>query len=156
AIPNFNFGLNSQMRYKKFDLAFSFIGQTGGYLVNNTALDLNINSLASDRNVLAKYYEAKANTANPVQLSTLYLEKSDFIRLNNVRLGYTLSLPQVTWLKSLNIYVSGQNLFTITKYSGYDPLVNTTKTVDGNQSLGVDYATYPSTKTFLLGATVKF
>lgn len=156
ALPKFNFGLNSQMRYQDFDLAFSFIGQTGGYLVNNTALDLNINSLASDRNVLRKYYEAKASTTNPVQLSSLYLEKSDFIRLSNVRLGYTLPLSQLTWLKSLNIYVSAQNLFTITKYSGYDPLVNTTKTVGGNQSLGVDYATYPASKTYLVGATVKF
>ncbi|SHN33435.1 TonB-dependent receptor [Chitinophaga sp. CF418] len=156
AIPNFNFGINSQMRYKAFDLGFSFIGQTGGYLVNNTALDLNINSLASDRNVLRKYYEDGANVANQVQLSSLYLEKSDFIRLSNLRLGYTLTLAQLTWLRSLNIYVSAQNLFTITGYSGYDPLVNTTKTVNGNQSLGVDYATYPAAKTFLLGATVKF
>jgi iron complex outermembrane receptor protein len=156
AIPNFNFGLNSQLRYRKFDLGFSFIGQTGGYLVNNTALDLNINSLASDRNVLSKYYEANANTANAVQLSTLYMEKSDFIRLNNLRLGYTFSMASLEWLKSFNIYVSAQNLFTITSYSGYDPLVNTTKTVGGNQSLGIDYTTYPAVKTFLLGATIKF
>jgi iron complex outermembrane receptor protein len=156
AIPNFNFGLNSQLRYKKFDLSVAVIGQTGGYLVNNTALDLNINSLASDRNVLRKYYDAGANTANAVQLSSLYLEKSDFLRLNNVRLGYTFSFRQVPWLQSFNVYVSAQNLFTITGYSGYDPLVNTTKTVDGNQSLGVDYATYPAAKTFLLGATIKF
>lgn len=156
AIPKFNFGLNSQLRYRKFDLSFSFIGQTGGYLVNNTALDLNINSLASDRNVLKKYYEDKANTANAVQLSSLYLEKSDFIRLNNLRLGYTFAFHQVPWMQSFNIYVSAQNLLTFSGYSGYDPLVNTTKTVNGNQSLGVDYATYPAAKTFLLGATIKF
>lgn len=156
AIPKFNFGLNSQLRYMKFDLAVSFIGQTGGYLVNNTALDLNINSLASDRNVLKKYFDAKANTSNAVQLSSLYLEKSDFIRLNNLRLGYTLTVKQLPWLQSLNIYASAQNLFTITGYSGFDPLVNTTKNVGGNQSLGVDYATYPAAKTYLLGATVKF
>jgi TonB-linked SusC/RagA family outer membrane protein len=156
AIPNFNFGLNSQMRYKKFDFSFSFIGQTGGYLVNNTALDLNINSLASDRNVLRKYYEAKASTSNLVQLSSLYLEKSDFLRLNNIRFGYTFSSAKVAWLKSFNIYVSAQNLMTITGYSGYDPLVNTTKTSGGNQSLGIDYTTYPAAKTFLLGATIKF
>ncbi|GAA0524906.1 TonB-dependent receptor [Chitinophaga japonensis] len=156
AIPNFNFGINSQLRYRKFDLSVAFIGQTGGYLVNNTALDLNINSLASDRNVLKKYYDAGASTSNAVQLSSLYLEKSDFLRMSNLRLGYTFSFNQVPWLQSFNIYVSAQNLFTITGYSGYDPLVNTTKTVDGNQSLGVDYTTYPAAKTFLLGATIKF
>lgn len=156
ALPNFNFGLNSNLRYKAFDLGFNFIGQTGGLLVNNTALDLNINSLASDRNVLKKFYDAGASTTNPVQLSSLYLEKSDFVRLANLRLGYTLTIPHQDWLKSVNLYVSAQNLWTISGYSGYDPLVNTTKTVGGNQSLGIDYTTYPAAKTFLLGATVKF
>lgn len=156
ALPNFNFGLNSNLRYKAFDLGFNFIGQTGGLLVNNTALDLNINSLASDRNVLRKFYDAGASTTNPVQLSSLYLEKSDFVRLANLRLGYTLIIPNQDWLKSINLYVSAQNLWTISGYSGYDPLVNTTKTVGGNQSLGIDYTTYPAAKTFLLGATVKF
>jgi iron complex outermembrane receptor protein len=156
AIPNFTFGINSYMKYKKFDFAFSFIGQTGGYLVNNTALDLNINNLASDRNVLKSFYESGASFTNQPQLSSLYLEKSDFIRLNNVRLGYTFDMNQLKFLKSINLYISAQNLFTITNYSGYDPLVDTNKQVGGNQSLGIDYTTYPSAKTFILGATVKF
>jgi len=156
AIPKFNFGLNSQLRYKTLDLGVSFIGQTGGYLFNNTALDLSINNLKTDRNVLKKYVDDKANVGNQVTVSSLFLEKSDFLRLSNLRLGNTFTFKQFPWMQSLNIYVSAQNLFTITKYSGYDPLVNTTKIVNGNQSLGVDYATYPSTKTFLLGATIKF
>jgi iron complex outermembrane receptor protein len=156
AIPKFNFGLNSQLRYKSLDLGVSFIGQTGGYLFNNTALDLSINNLKTDRNVLKKYVDDKANVGNQVTVSSLFLEKSDFLRLSNLRLGNTFTFRQLPWMQSLNIYVSAQNLFTITKYSGYDPLVNTTKTANGNQSLGVDYSTYPPTKTFLLGATIKF
>lgn len=156
AIPNFTFGINSYMKYKKFDFSFSFIGQTGGYLVNNTALDLNINNLASDRNVLKNFYESGANFTNQPQLSSLYLEKSDFIRLNNVRLGYTFDTSQLKFLRSINLYISAQNLMTLTSYSGYDPLVDTNKQVSGNQSLGIDYTTYPSAKTFILGATVKF
>lgn len=156
AIPNFTFGINSYMKYKKFDFSFSFIGQTGGYLVNNTTLDLNINNLASDRNVLKNFYESGANFTNQPQLSSLYLEKSDFIRLNNVKLGYTFDTSQLKFLRSINLYVSAQNLFTITSYTGYDPLVDTNKQVSGNQSLGIDYTTYPSAKTFILGATVKF
>jgi iron complex outermembrane receptor protein len=156
AIPNFTFGINSYMKYKKFDFAFSFIGQTGGYLVNNTALDLNINNLASDRNVMKNFYDSGASFTNQPQLSSLYLEKSDFLRLNNVRLGYTFDMAQLKWLRSLNLYVSAQNLWTITNYTGYDPLVDTNKQVGGNQSLGIDYTTYPSAKTILLGATVKF
>jgi len=156
AIPTFNFGFNSLLRYKTLDLGVSFIGQTGGLLFNNTALELNINNLSTDRNVLKKYVDAKANLGNPVTVSSLYLEKSDFLRLNNLRLGNTFTFKQLPWMQSINVYVSAQNLFTITNYSGYDPLVNTNKSANGNQSLGVDYATYPAAKTFLLGATIKF
>lgn len=156
AIPKFNYGFNSQVRYKTLDLAIAFIGQTGGYLFNNTALDLSINNLKTDRNTLKKYVDNHADLGNQVTVSSLFLEKSDFLRLSNLRLGNTFKFKQIPWMQSLNLYVSAQNLFTITKYSGYDPLVNTTKNVDGNQSLGVDYTTYPAIKTFLLGATIKF
>ena len=156
AIPDFTFGINSYMKYKKIDFGFSFIGQAGGYLVNNTALNLNINNLASDRNVLKNFADSGASFTNQPQLSSLYLEKSDFIRLNNVRLGYTFDISQLKWMKSLNLYVSAQNVWTISNYTGYDPLTDTNKQVGGNQSLGVDYTTYPSAKTVLFGATVKF
>nr|WP_313581676.1 TonB-dependent receptor [Chishuiella sp.] len=155
-LPKLTYGINSYMRYKKLDFAFSFIGQAGGYLVNNTNLNLNINNLASDRNVLRQYYTSGASTDNLPQLSSLYLEKSDFLRLNNVRLGYNFGIEQLKWVKNLNLYVSAQNLFTITNYSGYDPLIDTAKAASGNQSLGIDYTTYPSAKTFMIGATVKF
>ncbi len=156
AIPKFTYGLNSQMNYRNFDFSFSIIGQSGGYLVNNTNLNaLNINNLASDRNVASAYVASGANPANPPQLSTLYLEKSDFIRLNSARLGYNFKLNKLTWLHGLGIYITGQNLFTITNYSGYDPLINSPKATGGNQSLGIDYSSYPTAKTFLLGATLK-
>lgn len=156
ALPKFTFGANSYMNYKNFDFSFSLLGQTGGNIVNNTALDLNINNLASDRNVLAKYAKSGASFNNAVQLSSLYLEKSDFIRLNNVRIGYSFNTTALHWIRGINLYVSAQNLLTISSYSGYDPLINTTKNVDGNQSLGIDYTTYPSAKTIMIGASIKF
>lgn len=156
AIPKFSFGLNSQMNYKNFDFSFSFIGQTGGYLLNNTGLNaLNINNLASDRNVSQKYFDSGANPANSPLLSTLYLEKSDFIRLNSARIGYNFKLKEVKWLQGLGVYITGQNLLTITNYSGYDPLINSPKANEGNQSLGIDYTAYPPAKTFLFGITIK-
>jgi hypothetical protein len=124
--------------------------------VNNTGLNaLNINNLASDRNVAAGYFESGANAANSPQLSTLFLEKSDFIRLNSARLGYNFKLPSLQWLQNLNLYISGQNLLTITNYTGYDPLINSPKSNGGNQSLGIDYSSYPSAKTFIFGAIIK-
>lgn len=156
ALPKFTYGFNSQMSYKNFDFSFSIIGQSGGYLVNNTGLNaLNINNLASDRNTATDYYNSGANPANSPQLSTLYLEKSDFLRLNTARLGYNFKIKNLNWLQGLNLYVTGQNLFTITDYSGYDPLINSAKSSGGNQSLGIDYSSYPSARTFILGATLK-
>lgn len=156
ALPKFTYGLNSQMNYKNFDFSFSIIGQTGGYLVNNTGLNaLNINNLASDRNVTSDYFNSGASTSNTPQLSTLYLEKSDFLRLNSVRLGYNFKVSSLKWLQGLGVYVTGQNLLTLTDYSGYDPLINSPKANGGNQSLGIDYTSYPSAKTFIFGATFK-
>jgi len=156
AIPKFTYGINSSMRYKDFDFSFSIIGQTGAYLLNNTGLNaLNINNLASDRNTLSDYYNSGASQANAPQISTLYLEKSDFIRLNSARIGYTFKHPGINWLQSLNLYVTGQNLLTITDYSGFDPLINSPKSSGGNQSIGIDYSSYPTSRTFLIGATLK-
>lgn len=157
AIPNFTFGLNSFMKYRNWDFSFSIIGQTGGYLANNTMLNaLNINNLASDRNVASHYVDSGANISNPPQFSTLYIEKSDFLRLNSVRLGYTVPTKNISWIDNLNLYVSGQNLLTLTNYSGYDPLINSNKATAGNQSIGLDYTSYPTSKTFLFGISAKF
>lgn len=156
ALPNFYYGFNSDMRYKNFSFSVSVIGQSGGYLLNNTGMNaLNINNLASDRNVATGYYQSGANATNAPVLSTLFLEKSDFIRLNTARISYNFNLKKLSWLSGLTIYATGQNLFTITKYTGYDPLVNSPKASGGNQSLGVDYTSYPSAKTYSFGATLK-
>ncbi|TDW47951.1 iron complex outermembrane receptor protein [Flavobacterium sp. 270] len=156
ALPTFYYGFNSDMRYKNFSLSFSIIGQTGGYLLNNTGLNaLNINNLASDRNVATGYYESGANATNSPILSTLFLEKSDFIRLNTARVGYNFDLKGLSWINGLTLYVTGQNLITITHYTGYDPLINSPKSNGGNQSIGIDYASYPTSRTFSFGATLK-
>jgi len=157
AIPTFSYGINTNLRYKNFDLALSFIGQTGGYLLNNTGLNaLNINNLASDRNVTSDYYHSGANPANAPKISTLYLEKSDFIRLNTARIGYNFKPDNVKWLQGITFYVTGSNLFTITNYSGFDPLINSPKPNNGNQSIGIDYSSYPTARTFIFGTTLKF
>lgn len=156
ALPTFYYGFNSDLKYKNFSLSLSIIGQSGGYLLNNTGLNaLNINNLASDRNVATDYYESGANASNSPILSTLFLEKSDFIRLNTARIGYTFNLKNLSWLNGLTLYATGQNLITITNYSGYDPLVNSPKSSGGNQSIGIDYTSYPTSRTYSFGAILK-
>jgi iron complex outermembrane receptor protein len=61
----------------------------------------------------------------------------------------------LNWINGLTLYVTGNNLITITNYTGFDPLVNTPKATDGNQSIGIDYAAYPTSRTFSFGATLK-
>lgn len=157
ALPNFMYGLNSQLSWKNFDFSFSIIGQSGAYLFNNTNFTAgNISNLQADRNVLKDYYESGANSANTQQISTYYLEKSDFIRLNSVRLAYNFNLDNNKWVNGLSIYATGQNLLTITDYTGFDPLANADKSSGGNQSVGVDYTSYPNARTFMLGLTLKF
>lgn len=157
ALPNFMFGLNSQLNFKNFDFSFSIIGQTGAYLFNNTNFTAaNINNLQSDRNVLKKYYDSGANPSNSPQISTYYLEKSDFVRLNSARLGYNFNTSSIKWLSGLNIYLTGQNLLTLTNYTGYDPLANANKSSGGNQSVGIDYTSYPNSRTYMVGLALQF
>jgi iron complex outermembrane receptor protein len=157
ALPNFTYGINSQLSWKNFDFSFSILGQTGAYLFNNTNFTAaNINNLQSDRNVLRDYYKSGASSSNSPQISTYYLEKSDFIRLNSARLSYNFNTSNINWLAGLNVYVTGQNLLTITNYTGFDPLANADKASDGNQSVGIDYTSYPNARTFMLGLTLKF
>lgn len=155
ALPTFSYALNSQLKYGNFDLALSFIGQSGGYLINNTGLAMNINNLQSDRNVGRRYFDSGADPGNLPRLTTQYLERSDFFRLNSARLGYTFRMARLAWLDNATIYVTGQNLFTITDYSGYDPLINSPKALNGNQSLGIDYPRFPTARTFTAGVTIK-
>ena len=106
--------------------------------------------------MLRDYYNSGASSSNSPLISTYYLEKSDFIRLNSARLGYTFDTSGINWLAGFNLYVTGQNLLTITNYSGFDPLANANKASDGNQSVGIDYTSYPNARTFMLGLTLKF
>ncbi len=157
ALPNFTYGVSSNFTYKNIDFSFSLLGQSGAYMFNNTCFTAcNINNLESDRNALKDYVNSGANSGNSPQISTYYLEKTDFLRLNTARLGYTFNTANVNWLKGLNVYVSGQNLLTISNYNGFDPLANADKASDGNQSVGIDYTSYPNARTYMFGATVKF
>jgi len=155
ALPKFSYGLNTNVTYGRFDLALSFIGQTGGYLINNTMLGITTNNFKSNREVSTRSFEAGGSANNSPRLTTQYLESSNFFRLNSARLGYRFSSPKLGWLDNATLYVTGQNLFTITNYSGYDPLINSPKALNGNQSLGIDYPRFPTSRTFTVGLSVK-
>jgi hypothetical protein len=83
------------------------------------------------------------------------VEDASYLKIRNIQLGYTLSIPQITKDTKLHLYVSLQNFFTFTSYSGYDPEANRNG-IDETSALyqGVDYGTYPASKTVLVGFNV--
>ncbi|MOA48754.1 TonB dependent receptor [compost metagenome] len=76
-----------------------------------------------------------------------FIEDGSFIRFKNITLGYTVPVKKV--LSSLRVYISANNLFTITKYSGYDPEVNSYG--NSNTQIGIDNLVYPAAKSFIAG-----
>ena len=97
--------------------------------------------------------------SNSNTVSTRYLENGSFLRLNNATLGYNLPSEKIglsNVFQSVRVAVTGQNLFTITDYSGFDPEINTGSTMGGIQTFGIDYFTYPKARTFLISLNVTF
>ncbi len=157
ALPKFTYGLNSTLSYKNLDLSFSLVGQSGAYLFNNTKLATDhMSNLLSSKNISHDVLNSGQSSNDDLVVSDYYLESSDYLRLNNLRLAYHVNTEKIAWLQDLTIYGMGQNLFTITNYSGFDPSVNTTKNVGDNSSLGMDYASYPSARSYMIGLNFKF
>lgn len=149
AIPNFVYGLSSYMNFSGFDFSFNLSGVAGNQIYNATDNFLtNFGGNLSTR-------VAEAGTLPP-GASSFFLESGSFLRLNNATLGYSIPSGTLSWLNRARIYVSGQNLFLITDYTGYDPEVNSATGVGGNLSYGIDFASYPRARTFLFGINVDF
>jgi TonB-linked SusC/RagA family outer membrane protein len=158
ALPDLMYNLYASLGYKGFDLNLNFNGVSGVEVFNHTALqEFSRPQLASNWNVVPKAVEFpdEANTNAPL-VSTRYLEDGSFFRLNNMTLGYTFNTNNLNWLKRLRLSVTGQNLFVITDYSGYDPEVNQDKSIGGVQSFGIDDQSYPRARTFVFGLNVTF
>ncbi|GAF05501.1 outer membrane cobalamin receptor protein [Saccharicrinis fermentans DSM 9555 = JCM 21142] len=157
ALPTFTYGVSNVLNYKNVDLSFSLVGQSGAYLFNNTKLATSVMSnLLASKNVTKDVLNSGQSANDAIVVSDYYLEKSDYLKLSNLQLGYSFNTEKINWLSEARVYATGQNLWTWTDYSGFDPSVNTTKNVGGNSSLGMDYASYPSAKTILFGITIKY
>ena len=102
------------------------------------------------------------DATNNTQTSTRFLETGDYLKLKNLQLGYNFSNSFLTHLKvsSARFFISVQNVFTITKYSGQDPEMTTSADAassnDGPKALNIDWGTYPSARTTTIGVNVNF
>ncbi len=155
--PDFTVGISSSFRYKKFDASVFFNGAYGHQIYDNTS---NAIFTAAALNAGGNVSQQVISSGEAVQTpkpSTQYLKSGDFLRLNNLTIGYTLKDNEIgRWIQSLRFYATGQNLFVITPYDGFDPEVNTNKQVDGVPSFGIDYSAYPRARTFSIGFNATF
>ncbi len=151
ANPDFTLGLRSNAGYGRFDASWLWRGEFGRTVFNNTALVYSTKGNAkSSRNFLASALDDPIAIDEPAIYSSRWLENGRFIRLANATVGYNFRLPGD---RTTRIYLSGDNLFLFTPYSGYDPEVF----VDaGVATRGIDYLSYPKARTFTLGAHVGF
>jgi iron complex outermembrane receptor protein len=158
ALPDLMYNLYANLGYKGFDFSLNFNGVSGVEIFNHTTLqEFSKPQLATSRNTtpVAVEFPDEAVTNAPL-VSTRYLEDGSFFRLNNMTLGYTFNTSSLNWLKQLRLSFTGQNLFVITDYSGYDPEVNQDKSIGGVQSYGIDHQSYPRARTFVFGLNVTF
>lgn len=160
-IPDATMGFNIQLSYKGFDFAAYTFASLGNDMVRNYERD--IADVNRSNYVLGRWHgEGTSNTvprvttgstANNV-FSDYFVEDASYCRIQNVQLGYTINnnFTQKSGITKLRLYVGANNLYTFTKYRGYDP-----GATNGNPlSSGIDYGFYPVPRTYLLGLNLNF
>jgi iron complex outermembrane receptor protein len=155
ANPKLTLGFRSNGSAGRFDASWLWRGEFGRDVFNNTALVYGSKGNAkSNRNFLASALSDPTGIGEPSIYSSRWIENGRFIRLQNATVGYTFALPSsFGGGRSARVYVSGDNLFLFTPYSGYDPEVFVNA---GVATRGIDYLTYPRARTFTTGAHVQF
>jgi iron complex outermembrane receptor protein len=157
ALPKFTWSVTNSFRYKNFDLNFFIDGVYGNKIFNNTALIADKTNIKTAKNTLSYFAEDKSGISQPsMKVSDRYIEDGSYIRLSTASLGYTFDLKDNHWIKNLKIYISGSNLFLITKYKGYDPDVHSDRSSGSVLSHGIDLTTYPKARVFSAGLNVTF
>lgn len=169
-LPRWTGGLTNTFRYRGLDLSVFFYGQQGNLLnFFGVGRYSSANALYEDNqtidqlqawtptNTNTRVPEARLYMDNGSQASTRYLSGGSFLRLRNVTLGYTLpqSLVSRARLANVRVFATGQNLWTLTKYIGWDPEVNADDVVS-NIAQGYDFYTAPQPRTWSVGLSLGF
>ena len=164
--PDFTYGLRNDFTFGNFDLDIFIQGQYGADLLNGMAMESMYPGNAT-RNKLTNQVVDRWTTQNTdakwpsginpssygasSKVNNLVIEDASYIRLKSVQLGYNIPV-KLKGISSAKVYVSGQNLFTITDYTGYDPEAN----AFGQNNVKIDYSSYPLARTWMLGVNVQF
>lgn len=168
--PKFIWGINSDFRWKNFDLNIFFQGSQGNDLLSFTLLE--IESMSSPYNATIRALErwTPTNPSNEIPVrsisrtqraSTRWVYDGSYARLKNIAIGYNLPLTNSLrkYVQKVRVYASAQNILTFTNYPGYDPEVNYGSGGTGtnsNRNLGLDYGSYPNAKAYSVGLNIGF
>ncbi|MGB5376428.1 SusC/RagA family TonB-linked outer membrane protein, partial [Muriicola sp.] len=159
ALPDITSGLSLNFRTGNWDASAYFSGQFGFSVYNNTANGFfTAGAINNARNVTQNVITSGEDGGASADVSTRFLEKGDFVRLQNATLGYNVPLTGDGLFKTLRLSVTGQNLFLITDYTGLDPEV-TVPTGDlgsGVPTRGIDWAAFPNPRTITFGLNASF
>ncbi|MDR1683098.1 MAG: SusC/RagA family TonB-linked outer membrane protein, partial [Candidatus Symbiothrix sp.] len=157
-------GFNTVVRYKDFDLTANFRGQIGGLIFNETRYFYENtrgveNALQSafegDASLLTAWKTSGTSNASIRRFSDFYLEDASYLKLNDLTIGYSPVLNETMqkYIDNVRITLTGQNLFTLTGYSGHDP---SSVTMSGITPGFDGRSYYPTQRSFNLGISFKF
>ncbi len=161
--PKFIYGWTNNFSFKGVDLSVYIQGSEGNDILNVQRAETNVSGPWGNqrKQILDRWTPTHTNTdvprarvtVNPLLLQSDWLiEDGSYLRFKTISLGYTFK--NIKSISSARIYVTGQNLITITDYSGFDPEVNSPG--NSNLQLGVDYNAYPASKAVLFGVNLSF
>ncbi len=144
-------GFSTSLRYEKLTLSVNMGGAFGFLIYNNTATSVtNIAGIKQGRNIDVAAFNSGESSGSGVGASTRFLEKGDYFKLRNATLRYNVGNTG-KYIKNLSAFVTGSNLFVITKFTGFDPEVNIDKSNNSYPSRSIEYVPYPTPRTITFG-----
>lgn len=144
---------SNSLKWKNFDLSMMFQGAFGFKIFNMRKYGMGLQGSGSDNVLRSAYLDDRDTWSGGGVISSYFLERGDYFKLENVTLGYNFPIKNRRLLDSLRVYVSAKNLFTLTGYSGTDPSAVTSTGI----TPGVDVSSaYPSATQLTLGVTIRF
>lgn len=160
--PKYTFGFTNNFKYKNWYMDVLVTASQGNDVYNASRFDLELMNDFKNQStaVLNRWTTAgqitntpRANSSTAMFVSDRFVEDGSFVKLKTVTLGYNFNAP-FKGISKVNVYVTGQNLYTWTNYTGFDPEVNAFNTTNG--VFGIDYGTYPQVRTVIFGLKANF
>ena len=151
--PEILLGISPVILYKKISLTANMYGAFGHDVFYQSLMNfLNVGGISGGSNIALSVFRdpVKEAIANPVTPSSRFILKGNYLKIANLTLNYALGNVKNVF-KEANIYITGQNLFILTKYPGFDPETNADASINGIPSLGIDNTQYPSSRTIIFG-----